>query len=447
MRAAAATPRHRRRTTRTAPPVDGLVATAGDDGPAPATDDDGDPVRLLLLGGGSGGHVLPGLAVADALGDRATCVAACSERPVDARILEAAGVPYRTLPATPPAARPAAAIRFVRGWRESCRRGAELLREHEIDVVLATGGFVSPPVAAAARRAGIPVIALCLDAVPGRAIRLVGRLAARRLAGSPVADGSRPWRVAEVTGVPVRRDAIAPGDPGACRTRLGLDPSRPTLLVTGASQGARTIDELAPAVATREDRPLAGWQVVHLTGGGDPEPVEAAWSAAGVPAVVLPFLHEIGLAWGAASLAISRAGAGSVAEAAANRVPTLFLPYPWHADEHQRHNAEPLAGLGGAVIARDEVDLPRTLAGAGATLASLATDPDRLAGMRSALGDLPPAAAAAEAVARHVLDAACGPRGRRGLPGLQGLQEREGRRGARGARGARGRGPADSPRD
>ncbi len=363
------------------------------------------PLRVLLLGGGSGGHVLPGLAVAEALGEAATCVAACSDRPVDAAILGDWGIPFEPLPARAPSPRPRAALAFAAGWRASVRRGRRLLKDHRIEVVLATGGFVCPPVAWTASRAGVPIVALALDAVPGRAIRFVGRLATLRLAAMAMPAPPRGWSEATVTGVPVRSAALAPAEAAECRRRLGLAPERPTLLVTGASQGAATIDALATAVAAEPDRPLEGWQAIHLTGGGDPAPVTEAWAQAGIPAVVRPRLSEMGLAWGAADLALSRAGAGSVAEAAANRVPGVFLPYPWHGDAHQAVNVGPLVAAGGAIVRTDHIETGRNLADAGRELADLARSPERRTAMRAALEALPEGRAAARAVAAAIIAA------------------------------------------
>jgi UDP-N-acetylglucosamine--N-acetylmuramyl-(pentapeptide) pyrophosphoryl-undecaprenol N-acetylglucosamine transferase len=156
--------------------------------------------------------------------------------------------------------------------------------------------------------------------------------------------------------MPIRRRAIATGSPGKCRARLGLDVDRPTLLVTGASQGATSINEFMIALIQCDPKMFADWQVCHLSGQGADESMRAAYKRAKVRAVVQPFLNEMGLAWGAADLAISRAGASSVAEAAHNAVPTVFLPYPYHEDMHQKHNAQPLVDLGGAFIATDFID-------------------------------------------------------------------------------------------
>jgi UDP-N-acetylglucosamine--N-acetylmuramyl-(pentapeptide) pyrophosphoryl-undecaprenol N-acetylglucosamine transferase len=166
-----------------------------------------------------------------------------------------------------------------------------------------------------------------------------------------------------------------------------LDAERSTLLVTGASLGARTINEFMLAWLERHGALLRNWQVIHQTGQGEHDGLRQAYERAGVPALVVPFLDTMGAAWGAADLAVSRSGAGSVAEAWANQVPTLFMPYPHHKDEHQRLNALPLAELGGAVIERDLVDPKANLATVGETLASLVHDPSRREVMARRLAD------------------------------------------------------------
>ena len=157
--------------------------------------------------------------------------------------------------------------------------------------------------------------------------------------------------------------AIGPDDPAAARRQLDLDPKRNTLLVTGGSQGAETINRmmigLVGTIPVRKE--LAGWQVLHLAGSaatGKPILAElrAAYERAGVTARVETFCNAMGLAWSAASLAIARAGANTVAEVWANHTPTIFLPYPYHRDQHQRRNAEPLADIDGAVLSRDLID-------------------------------------------------------------------------------------------
>lgn len=314
---------------------------------------------VVFAGGGSGGHLSPGLAVAEALHERDPGIRMlfiCSSRAIDRSVLEGAGVDFAPVPAAPFSLRPRGLVRFLASLRTATARSRELLAGSRASVVLALGGFVSVPVVRAARAAGVPVILLNLDAVAGRANRVVAR-SCRRILSATATRGLPAGRV-DVVGMPVRRAAHAPAPPEACRERLGLDAQRPTLLVTGASQGSRSLNEALPGIVGRRRELFRGWQVLHLCGLPDGAPQEAlrgAYRRAGVPAVVIGFLHEMGTAWGAASLAVSRAGASSVAEAEFNRVPTIFVPFPHHRDEHQRRNAAALVDAGASLLARDPI--------------------------------------------------------------------------------------------
>ena len=375
-------------------------------------------LTILCAGGGTGGHLFPALAVAEVIRTQrpsARIRFLCSDRPIDARIMSAAKlhgepVDFEPVPAKPFGVRPRGAWRFLEGWGASIRAGRSAIRAAKKDgpvVVASFGGFVAAPSVQAARAERIPVIAANLDATPGLANRWIGKHADRVLTTIP-AEG-RDW---EVIGPIVRAAARAPGPPAACRERFGLDPSRATLLVTGASQGAGTINDLMLAFLTRHGPLLAEgqWQVIHQTGPGtetrDPAlELAAAYKAASIPAHVSPFIDAMGAAWGAADCAVSRAGAGSVAEAWANGVPTLFLPYPFHRDQHQKKNAAPLVDAGAAVMCADLIDPTRNIEDAGTVLRGLIADPavrGRLAGNLGKLGE----ARGAEAMAAAVLAAA-----------------------------------------
>jgi UDP-N-acetylglucosamine--N-acetylmuramyl-(pentapeptide) pyrophosphoryl-undecaprenol N-acetylglucosamine transferase len=387
------------------------------------------PPTFLFAGGGTGGHLYPGIAIARALaaiqpGSRALFL--CSDRPIDAKILTDEGVEFRPTPARPFGVRPRALVRFLRSWGASVRFGREVIREARARGpvhIVALGGFVAAPVVQAGRVERVPVTMVNLDAIPGKANRLI----ARRIASAPV-RGAGIFTTLAVppshtyaagwTLVPpiVRPAALARGTPAECRSRLGLDPDRPTLMVTGGSLGASTINTLLLDLARSRPEALKGWQVLHQTGAkqGDqmgPQ-LESAYAAAGARAIVVPFVAAMGDWWGAADLAISRAGAGSVAEAWANAVPTVFLPYPHHRDQHQRHNAEPLTraggdGGGGAVLLTDHVDAAANLAAAAPILTDLLGDAPRRARMREALRSLGPADGA-ERIARAIVGAAGG---------------------------------------
>jgi len=358
---------------------------------------------ILLAGGGSGGHIAPGLAIAEALGAIAPDVAchfACSARAIDARLLGAAGVPAHPLPAVPPSVRPAQLARFLVRHRRSLRRVTTLLATHDITHVVALGGFVAVPAVGAARRAGIGTTLLNLDVVPGRANRWLARRVDRYWSAMPVDGTPRPERLVPF---PVRTAAIADGGPDDCRRRLGLVPDRPTLLVTGASQGAASLNDLLPTLATRDQAAFAGWQVLHLAGPDRAGDVRDAYERAAVSAVVLDFLDTMGDAWGAADLAVSRAGANSVAEAAVNAVPTVFLPYPYHRDQHQRRNAALLADHGAARVVTDHVDVDANVRSVGPVLRELMTAQDGREAMRAALIRRRPADGA-DAVATQLLE-------------------------------------------
>jgi len=366
-------------------------------------------VSVVFAGGGTGGHVSPGLAIAErirALDPEARLFFACSERPIDAEMLREADAEFAPVPAAPWSWRPAGLVRFVRSYRAGRTAAARILAEREATWVVSLGGFVNGPVVAAAVGAGVPVLLVNLDARPGRANRWVARRATRIV--TAVETPGYPEFPGPALGLPIRRQAIAPADPVSCRERLGLAGATPTLLVTGASQGAGSLNRLLVALVERRPEAFAGWQVYHLSGPSDVELLRQAYAAAGIPAKVEPFTHRMGLAWGAADLALSRAGANSVAEAAANAVPTLFAPYPFHRDEHQAANAEPLVRIGGAALARDLVEPEANLAGLGRTLAELLTDPARRRSMREALERTPPGDAAL-AIARMLAGDAAAP--------------------------------------
>jgi UDP-N-acetylglucosamine--N-acetylmuramyl-(pentapeptide) pyrophosphoryl-undecaprenol N-acetylglucosamine transferase len=361
---------------------------------------------IVFAGGGTGGHIFPALAIAEELRDRdagARCVFLCSERPLDAEILGREGAEFRPIPAKPVGARPRALVAFLRSWGPSVRAVRRVIREQraagrEVQLV-AMGGFVAAPGAQGARAEAAPVLLVNMDAIPGKANRWIARRADWVVTSLP-ARGFSWERVPPI----VRRAARARGDVAACRRALGLDPAKPTLLVTGASQGARSINRLLMKLVAQNPMGFTSWQVIHQTGAGEDGPVRTAYAAAGIPAEVRPFFERMAEPWGAADLAVSRAGAGSVAEAWANGTPTLFLPYPYHADQHQKHNAAPLVEAGGALIAEDLIDEARNAPEAGRLILDLMHSRARRDTMRAALARLGPADGASRIAALLVHD-------------------------------------------
>ena len=273
--------------------------------------------------------------------------------------------------------------RFARAFAASRRQCAALIRSEGVEHVVALGGFVSAPAVAAARGLGVPVTLINLDRPPGKANRWIARRSDAVWTAIDLPE--MPSFASRTVGMPIRRRALAPAPPPDCRLGLGLDAARPTLLVTGASQGAGTINELMPALVESQPELLASWQIYHLAGDSGAEEVRGAYRRAGVHAVVEPFLDEMGLAWGAADVAISRAGASSVAEAAANGVPTVFLPYPYHRDQHQHQNALPLGDIDGAIIVDDRIEPDANVASLAPALRPLLSDASLRSEMRRRL--------------------------------------------------------------
>jgi UDP-N-acetylglucosamine--N-acetylmuramyl-(pentapeptide) pyrophosphoryl-undecaprenol N-acetylglucosamine transferase len=364
---------------------------------------------FVFAGGGTGGHLFPGLAIAERLRARSAAgvrlLFLCSDRPLDAKILTDEGAEFRVVPAKPMSLRPRGLVRFLGSWGPSVRAGRAVLRElkgagDEVTVI-AMGGFVAAPVVQAARAERCRAVLVNLDAVPGKANRWIARRADLRFTAAPVVGGGakQDWRVVP----PIVRVAALNTEPkGVCRAGFALDPEASTLLVTGASQGASSINRLLMELVRTSPAAFRGWQIIHQTGQADTDEVRAAYAEAGLRAVAEPFFRTMGRAWGAADLAVSRAGAGSVAEAWANRVPTVFLPYPYHRDQHQKFNAKVLEDAGAAVVIEDLIDPIANVASAGRLLLDLLSNGTERGRMGAALTKLGPADGA-DRIARAVL--------------------------------------------
>ena len=356
---------------------------------------------VLLVGGGSGGHLYPNLAVVERFSAEAsswlTPHLVVSQRPLDARMAEDSGLDFTAIPAAPLSMRPAGLLRFWREYQRGRAAAARLIRDTNAVAMIATGGFVSGPAVAAAKRAEIPVALVSLDAVPGRANRFTAKHATQVFSAFPTQAGAAPLPGAEVIGYPLRRAAVAPPEvtAGDARRHFGLKPEKRTLLVFAGSQGAKTINDAMGLWASGgggDVGVLKAAQVLHVAGNGEGqvEQVQAAYDAANVRAAVLPFCDRMDLAWRAADAALTRAGAGTVAEAWANAVPCVMLPYPYHKDEHQKHNAAPLVERGGAVVVSDLIDETQNAVQLSAIFESILKDDANRQRMSDALRDRPP---------------------------------------------------------
>ncbi|WP_398326558.1 UDP-N-acetylglucosamine--N-acetylmuramyl-(pentapeptide) pyrophosphoryl-undecaprenol N-acetylglucosamine transferase [Vulcanococcus sp.] len=295
--------------------------------------------RLLIAASGTGGHLFPALAVAQAL-------------PADWQI-QWLGVPDRLETALVPADIPLHTVNAGglqgRGLEKLLNLlrllGAswsvrQLIRREGISVVFSTGGYIAAPAILAARWCGVPVVLHESNGVPGRVTRLLGKLCSRVAVGLPQAAERLPGCQPRVTGTPVRRAFLEPA-PLPAWVPAG---SGPLLVVMGGSQGAvglnRMVRPLLPQLLA------AGCRVVHLSGSNDPESGQLQ-----PPAYAeRPFSDEVAGLLQHADLVISRAGAGSLSELAVCGSPAILVPFPQAADKHQDANAGAAAALGAAVI-------------------------------------------------------------------------------------------------
>jgi len=339
---------------------------------------------VVLAGGGTGGHIYPLLAFADCLRRhdpqiRITCLG--TPRGLETDLIPGAGYDLRHIPAYQlPRSINMNLLRTPdRMWR-SARAARAVLDEVDADVVVGFGGYVAVPAYLAAWRRHTPIVIHEVNVPPGVANRLGMRFTKNVAVGFPhQVKQSDALRKATVVGVPLRQ-AIATLDRNAWRDRarihFGLSLTRPTLLVFGASQGARSIN-LAMAGAAKA-LTEAGIQVLHVIGARN-EDIDVP---AGLPApyVRVKFINEMELAYAAADLVLCRGGAMTCAETAAVGSPAIYVPLPYGNGE-QRRNALPVVEAGGGLIIDDAELTPQWIE---QNVQPLILDPARLAAMSSA---------------------------------------------------------------
>ncbi|NQT54479.1 undecaprenyldiphospho-muramoylpentapeptide beta-N-acetylglucosaminyltransferase [bacterium] len=341
-------------------------------------------MNVVFAGGGTGGHLYPGLALAEELRRRepdSRLLFLCTARDADDPGLQAEGIETTVLPSRshgPLPLRLAAMVPAV--WR-----AFGLLRAFRPDAVVGLGGYGSVAPVLCARVLRVPVLLLEQNVVPGRTNRMLVRLAAEVASQWEEAVPRFPCRrKVRVTGNPIRT-RVRRADRGAAAAALGIDPHVPALLVMGGSQGSSPVNDAMlgalPLLSQRE----APMQIVHLTGRHDADAVRAAYAAAGARAVVFDFVEDMAAAYSACDLTLCRAGGTSIAELTALGVPAIFVPLPHAKDNHQHLNASVLESRGAAVLLEQRTLTADQLAGC---IADLMDHPDRLAAMASAMRSL-----------------------------------------------------------
>ena len=357
------------------------MTRAGDQGTEGPGDQESQAVtdlRVLIAGGGTGGHIIPALAVARELVARhgAEVLFVGTARGMESRLVPAAGfglhlIEVGQLKNVSLRTRVRTLLDLPRSIL-ACRR---LIREFKPAVVFGVGGYASGPAMAAALWTRVPAMAFEPNAMPGLANRLVGNRVQAAAVNFPAA--AKWFRNCEVTGIPVRPEFFGLPAPAAG--------ARPHLLVFGGSQGARIFNVHLPRIVAALLEAVPGLTIVHQAGARDAEPTRAAYAAIGADAArwrVEPFLDDMPARFAEASLVMARSGASSVAELAAAGKPSLLVPFAAAADEHQKRNAEAMVGAGAAVMLEEpDLDVPGRLLTA---LTGLLESPERLEAMAAA---------------------------------------------------------------
>jgi UDP-N-acetylglucosamine--N-acetylmuramyl-(pentapeptide) pyrophosphoryl-undecaprenol N-acetylglucosamine transferase len=344
-----------------------------------------DRFTVVFAGGGTGGHLYPAIAIAQALGKHATVAFIGTADRLESRIVPKAGYPLDTVRSRP----------LTRGFNlgliatvfanaVGVLQAMHVLARRKPDILIATGGYVCFPVVLAARilralgRFYAPIALLEPNAQPGLTNRMLAPLVDEVWGAFGPADSRFAGKYVH-TGVPVRASLRDLPSREKAIERLGLSPKRRTLFAMGGSQGARSINDALSSLLLSDGLP-EGWQLFHVTGEKEFALRTAQRNTCeGDRWIVRPYLDDLSDAYAAADLVLARAGASTLGELAATRRPAILVPYPYAADDHQYANAAELAKTGAAILIDDRQlnagKLPGVLADA--------TQPSRLAELQA----------------------------------------------------------------
>ncbi len=318
--------------------------------------------NYIIACGGTGGHLFPGLAVAEILHERGNeILLLVSEKEIDAVALKnrsefrieklpSIGMPSFLSPAF---------LRFLRRAWESFSYCRQLHRRYRPAAVLGMGGFTSAAPLLSAHLLGIPTYLHESNAIAGRANRLSARWVNKVLLGFKTCESSFPKSESIVTGTPVRRDLGERLPRKQALARFRLSPERKTILVMGGSQGAGKINQLFfRSAALLKDLPV---QLIHLTGERDDGLAAINYQREGLSAHVASFHHQMNEAYSAADLVVSRAGAASLSEISQFGLPSILVPFPFAAERHQHRNAALFEEAGAAEVLEESEITPESL--------------------------------------------------------------------------------------
>jgi len=331
--------------------------------------------RLMVVGGGTGGHLFPGIAVAEAWArqiDGGQVVFVGSPTGIEARVVPEMGYPFVSVEAR--RLKNAGVVERLKSLLRApltIWKGYQVIRRQKPSVVLGVGGYISGPVVLAAALAGRPCAVAEQNARPGLTNRILGRFVKRIYTAFPEAGSRFPKQKVRELGNPVRGAFLS------CDDSPPASPLR--ILILGGSQGAKALNENMPAIMSALQHRFSELHVIHQTGRDRDQPVRELYAHHEVSHVnVVPFIQDMASAISQAHLVVARAGATTVAELACLGRPAVFIPFPFAADDHQAANAQSLVDAGAAYMQREEA---MTTDGMVELLAPLLEDPKALQAM------------------------------------------------------------------
>ncbi|MFT5465935.1 MAG: UDP-N-acetylglucosamine--N-acetylmuramyl-(pentapeptide) pyrophosphoryl-undecaprenol N-acetylglucosamine transferase [Verrucomicrobiales bacterium] len=347
---------------------------------------------VIIACGGTGGHLFPGIAIAEQLISRGRkVILLISEKEIDQIASQA--YPHLRFEQLPSVAAPKPwspkMFPFLSKLRKGVKRTKQLIKEIDADTVIGMGGFTSTAPLLAAKMAGCVGMIHEANAIPGRANRLNARIARFALCGWEACKKHLPSKKAKVVGTPVRSGLYKLPEPAAARQHFGLEKDRFTLMVMGGSQGAHGINEAVVEMLQFFEPELI--QMLHITGQEDFKEVSAGYAKTEIRSHVVPFTSEIEQAYAACDLAVCRSGASSLTEMSVIGLPGILVPYPHATDDHQNRNADVFVEKDACVVIQQKDLTAEVLA---RTIAELGTNSDRLKTMGENMKTLAPKHAA-----------------------------------------------------
>ena len=315
-------------------------------------------MKIIVSGGGTGGHIYPALTLIRTLQqkvDKLEVLYVGTHAGLEADIIPKEGIPFATvdLQGFKRSLSPENLLRAARAIK-GVGKAMGIVRKFQPDVVVGTGGYVCGPVLMAASLLGIPSLIQEQNVIPGITNKILSKFVNKIATGYQEANGAFPAKKVVFTGNPIRQEVMAQRQE-ADYEAFGLRPGTTTILVSGGSRGARTINramvEVLKHYAGRRDV-----QILHATGKGEYEDIISRISAAGLDLQqadnikVKPYLYNMPQAMAIADLAIFRAGATGLAELTAKGIPAILVPYPYAAENHQEHNARAVEKAGAARV-------------------------------------------------------------------------------------------------